>query len=137
MFTGKPHSGFLTTRHRITDHSTCLLKLSSSRFRREYRSGAVYHGELEGYKKTGQGIFKWPNGACYDGEYTDNKRHGKGKQYWSDGAVYQGEFSRDLRHGFGKLTFADGEVRMLIFTKSTIYGKIYTMLSELHDAHSV
>lgn len=91
-------------------HSTHLLKLSSSQFRREYRSGAVYHGELDGYKKSGKGIFKWPNGACYDGEYTNNKRHGKGKQYWSDGAVYDGQFKGDLREGFGKLIFPDGEV---------------------------
>ncbi|XP_031552767.1 ankyrin repeat and MYND domain-containing protein 1-like isoform X2 [Actinia tenebrosa] len=122
MFTGKSY-GLVTTRQRTTDHSTCLLKLSSSRFRREYRSGAVYHGELEGYKKTGQGIFKWPNGACYDGEYTDNKRHGKGKQYWPDGAVYQGEFYKDLRHGFGKLTFADGESYEGEFYEDKKHGK--------------
>lgn len=92
-------------------HSTHhLLKLNSSQFRREYRSGAVYHGELDGYKKSGKGIFKWPNGACYDGEYTNNKRHGKGKQYWPDGSFYDGEFKGDLREGFGKLTFPDGEV---------------------------
>lgn len=91
-------------------HSHRLLRLSTSQYRREYKSGAVYHGEFEGNKKSGKGIFKWPNGACYDGEYVDNTRHGQGRQCWPDGSFYEGCFTRDLRHGRGKLVWADGEV---------------------------
>ena len=87
--------------------SNRVLRLNTSQYRREYKSGAVYHGELEGSKKSGKGIFKWPNGACYDGEYVDNTRHGYGKQYWPDGSTYEGAFVRDLRHGVGTLTWAD------------------------------
>ena len=87
-----------------------VLRLNTSQYRQEYKSGAVYHGELEGSKKSGKGIFKWPNGACYDGEYVDNTRHGYGKQYWPDGSTYEGAFERDLRHGSGTLTWADKEV---------------------------
>ena len=90
--------------------SNRLLRLNTSQYRREYKSGAVYHGELAGSKKSGKGIFKWPNGACYDGEYVDNTRHGCGKQYWPDGSIYDGALVRDLRHGVGTLTWADGEV---------------------------
>ena len=90
--------------------SNRLLRLSTSQFRREYKSGAVYHGELEGNKRTGKGLFKWPNGACYDGEYMDNMRQGKGKQYFADGSAYEGAFVRDLRHGQGQLSWPDGEV---------------------------
>ncbi|XP_048588596.1 ankyrin repeat and MYND domain-containing protein 1-like [Nematostella vectensis] len=112
---------------RLSSHSTQLLKLSTSQYRREYKSGAVYHGGLQGNKKTGKGVFKWPNGACYDGEYTDNKRHGKGKQYWSDGAVYNGEFIRDLRHGFGQITFPDHETYKGQFHRDHKHGSgVYT-----------
>ena len=100
--------------------SNRLLRLNTSQYRREYKSGAVYHGELVGSKKSGKGIFKWPNGACYDGEYVDNTRHGYGKQYWPDSSIYDGAFVRDLRHGVGTLTWADGEVSLkaaLSFTK--------------------
>ena len=92
--------------------STRLLKLSTSQFRRQYKSGAVYHGEFDGNKRAGKGLFKWPNGACYDGEYMDNKRHGKGRQYFADGSSYDGDFVQDLRHGFGQLTWPDGEVSL-------------------------
>lgn len=98
--------------------SNRVLRLNTSQYRREYKSGAVYHGELEGSKKSGKGIFKWPNGACYDGEYVDNTRHGYGKQYWPDGSIYDGVFVRDLRHGVGTLTWPDGEVSHRI-TKTT------------------
>lgn len=92
--------------------SNRLLRLNTSQYRREYKSGAVYHGELLGSKKSGKGIFKWPNGACYDGEYVDNTRHGYGKQYWPDGSIYDGALVRDLRHGVGTLTWPDEEVSL-------------------------
>lgn len=91
--------------------SNRALRLNTSQYRREYKSGAIYHGELEGTKKSGKGIFKWPNGACYDGEYVDNTRHGYGKQFWPDGSIYEGTLVRDLRHGHGTLSWPDGEVR--------------------------
>ncbi|XP_078381796.1 ankyrin repeat and MYND domain-containing protein 1-like isoform X2 [Oculina patagonica] len=107
--------------------SSRVLRLNTSQYRREYKSGAVYHGELEGSKKSGRGIFKWPNGACYDGEYVDNTRHGYGKQYWPDGSVYDGALVRDLRHGFGTLTWADGESYSGDFYRDKRQGKgVYT-----------
>lgn len=90
--------------------SNRVLRLNTSQCRREYKSGAVYHGELEGIKKSGRGTFKWPNGACYDGEYVDNTRHGYGKQCWPDGSIYEGTLMRDMRHGVGTLNWSDGEV---------------------------
>lgn len=44
-----------------------------------YRSGATFEGHVTDYKKTGRGIFTWPNGARYEGDYYENKRNGKGK----------------------------------------------------------
>lgn len=107
--------------------SNRLLRLNTSQYRREYKSGAVYHGELVGSKKSGKGIFKWPNGACYDGEYVDNTRHGYGKQYWPDGSIYDGALVRDLRHGVGTLTWADGESYTGEFYRDKRHGKgVYT-----------
>lgn len=107
--------------------SNRVLRLNTSQYRREYKSGAVYHGELEGTKKSGKGIFKWPNGACYDGEYVDNARHGYGKQYWPDGSIYEGALVRDLRHGVGTLTWPDGESYSGEFYRDRKHGKgVYT-----------
>lgn len=107
--------------------STRVLRLNTSQYRREYKSGAVYHGELEGTKKSGKGIFKWPSGACYDGEYVDNTRHGCGRQYWPDGSVYEGALVRDLRHGVGTLTWPDGESYSGEFHRDRKHGKgVYT-----------
>lgn len=46
-----------------------------------YKSGASFKGHIEDYKKSGCGLFTWPNGASYEGEYDENARIGKGKYY--------------------------------------------------------
>lgn len=103
--------------------SNRVLRLNTSQCRREYKSGAVYHGELEGIKKSGRGTFKWPNGACYDGEYVDNTRHGYGKQCWPDGSIYEGTLMRDMRHGVGTLNWSDGESYVGAFYRDKKHGK--------------
>ena len=52
---------------------------SSRTVKKEYKSGASYKGQLQGNKRGGSGVFKWPNGAVYDGEFVDNQRHGIGE----------------------------------------------------------
>ncbi|XP_068685368.1 ankyrin repeat and MYND domain-containing protein 1-like [Montipora foliosa] len=107
--------------------SNRVLRLNTSQCRREYKSGAVYHGEVEGIKKSGRGIFRWPNGACYDGQYVDNTRHGYGKQCWPDGSIYDGALLRDMRHGVGTLCWSDGESYAGEFYQDRKHGKgIYT-----------
>ena len=44
-----------------------------------YKSGAYFKGQVQDYKRIGQGIFSWPNGARYEGDYADNVRSGTGK----------------------------------------------------------
>ena len=46
---------------------------------KEYKSGASYKGQVKDNKKTGRGVFTWPNGAKYEGEFINNIRHGDGK----------------------------------------------------------
>ncbi|XP_064614840.1 ankyrin repeat and MYND domain-containing protein 1-like [Liolophura sinensis] len=74
-----------------------------------YRSGATFEGHVKDYKKTGRGIFTWPNGARYEGDYCENKRNGKGLEVWPDGSRYEGDFVDDLRHGEGHHTWPNGE----------------------------
>ena len=47
---------------------------------KEYKSGASYQGHIKDNRRTGRGVFTWPNGSKYEGEFTDNDRHGKGKR---------------------------------------------------------
>ena len=46
----------------------------------KYRTGAKFEGKVVDHKKSGRGLFIWPNGSKYDGDFSDNLRHGKGKQ---------------------------------------------------------
>jgi hypothetical protein len=43
-----------------------------------YKSGASFKGVVQDHKKSGRGLFSWPNGARYEGQYTDDMRNGKG-----------------------------------------------------------
>lgn len=50
---------------------THLIKVS-------YQMGAQFEGQLVDHKRSGRGIFMWPNGSKYEGDYLENLRHGKG-----------------------------------------------------------
>lgn len=54
-------------------------------------------------KKSGFGIYKWPNGA-----------------------YYQGEFERDMKHGIGKTVYENGKVAVLEWAE----GKTVRQLDE-------
>ena len=45
----------------------------------EYKSGAVYKGQVRGTQRTGHGTFIWSNGSKYEGEYVNNVREGRGQ----------------------------------------------------------
>ena len=79
----------------------------------QFKSGAVYEGEMAGGKRSGRGTFSWPSGLQYSGEYVDNKRDGQGVTEWPDGSRYEGGFREDLRHGEGKHEWSNGEVGMV------------------------
>ena len=64
----------------VTSSGSALLpKLRQAKFKNlEFKSGATFEGGIEDHKKSGKGIFSWPNGARYEGHYSNNQRHGKG-----------------------------------------------------------
>ncbi len=73
---------------RNVEHSTSVscarplprLNTASSRVvEKEYQSGASYKGAVQSNKRSGKGVFTWPNGSVYDGEFVENMRHGKGE----------------------------------------------------------
>ena len=47
-------------------------------------SGNRYEGDFRDDKRTGRGIFTWPDGDHYDGDFIDGKRHGRGIFTWAD-----------------------------------------------------
>ncbi|GFN73997.1 hypothetical protein PoB_000050300, partial [Plakobranchus ocellatus] len=88
----------------------------------KYRTGAKFEGKVIDHKRSGRGLFVWPNGSKYDGDFSDNLRHGKGTQVWSDGSSYTGDFVNDLRHGKGSITWSNGETYEGIFFKDRRHG---------------
>ncbi|XP_076453911.1 ankyrin repeat and MYND domain-containing protein 1-like isoform X2 [Babylonia areolata] len=88
-----------------------------------YKTGASFVGKVEDYKKTGTGVFTWPDGSKYDGDYVNNLRHGKGVQTWADRTQYDGGFLSDLRHGQGSIQWANGETYKGWFFKDRRHGK--------------
>ena len=73
----------------------------------EFNYDLDYTGEWVDDKKTGQGIYRWPNGMVYDGMWKDNLRTGKGKFFWPNKQVFDGEWLNDKRNGPGTLTMPD------------------------------
>lgn len=45
---------------------------------KDYKSGAVYKGEMADNKRYGRGLFVWTDGTRYEGEFTNNSRNGNG-----------------------------------------------------------
>ncbi|KAJ8310235.1 hypothetical protein KUTeg_012100 [Tegillarca granosa] len=116
---------------RSSDH---MPKLKSANFESlgqdvevNYKSGAMFKGKVQDHKRSGTGIFTWPNGAKYEGQYSDNLRNGKGLQVWQDGSKYNGDFESDMRHGEGELSWSNGEVYKGTFFRDRRHGKgVYT-----------
>jgi hypothetical protein len=48
-------------------------------------SGAFYEGMWVLGKKSGVGVYTWPDGAQYKGEYFEGKKHGKGTYIYASG----------------------------------------------------
>lgn len=46
-----------------------------------YITGDRYMGEYSEGKKSGKGIYTWPNGNEYDGEFVNGVSEGKGTYY--------------------------------------------------------
>uniref|UniRef100_A0A7M5WQX5 Uncharacterized protein n=2 Tax=Clytia hemisphaerica TaxID=252671 RepID=A0A7M5WQX5_9CNID len=72
-----------------------------------------YIGHYEENKKTGHGIFIYPNGSRYEGEWKDNKRHGNGTYYYSNGDVYSGDWVQDCRHGNGTYEYFTDQMKYI------------------------
>ena len=47
-------------------------------------------GMFQEGKKSGEGIFIFPDGSKYIGEYENDKTHGEGTFTFSNGSVYSG-----------------------------------------------
>ncbi|XP_075260391.1 ankyrin repeat and MYND domain-containing protein 1-like isoform X2 [Convolutriloba macropyga] len=92
-------------------------------FKKCYKSGAVFEGELENGLKSGKGKMELPTGVTYEGSWRDNMRWGKGTLKWADGGSYTGEFVSDERHGFGHQKFPNGESYEGQFFKDKKHGR--------------
>ncbi|CAF4903340.1 unnamed protein product [Rotaria sp. Silwood1] len=110
-------------------------------------AGLKYIGDYIDNKRTGQGVYIWPNGNRYEGQFKDNNRHGKGTFIWApdakgtydkytgdwvddiradqgvhvfaNGDRYEGQFKDGKQHGRGKLTYANGKIQEGMWSNGT------------------
>ncbi|PAA74056.1 hypothetical protein BOX15_Mlig024814g3 [Macrostomum lignano] len=106
----------------VTFEPQSAMSLSSLVTSIEYKTGALYDGDVSDQAKQGTGVFTWPNGDTYSGEFSNDKRNGKGEQVWYDGDRYNGEYVDDMRHGFGEYTWNNGERYIGQFYKDHRHG---------------
>ena len=93
-------------------------------------AGCEYEGEFKNGKKSGRGIYRWPDGLVYEGEFyndwingsgtlelpgavfegtwVDGARNGPGVDIFDDGGRFEGEYVKGKRSGHGIETFSDG-----------------------------
>ena len=63
---------------------------------KDYKSGAVYYGQMEGGQPHGYGTYTYDNGDKYVGEWKNGKMHGNGTYTNADGTIYHsGEWVND------------------------------------------
>jgi hypothetical protein len=49
--------------------------------------GGRYEGDYVDGKKSGKGVYTWPNGHRYEGDWVNDKRNGKGTLFAQNGSV--------------------------------------------------
>lgn len=106
----------------ILQRLASALKKETSDVQKDYKSGAVYRGQVANNKRCGHGLFAWPDGTRYEGEFVDNSRHGLGVQSWPDGSYYDGSFLNDAKHGSGFHLWSNGETYEGKFFKDRCHG---------------
>lgn len=55
-------------------------------------------------RRSGRGIFVYPDGTVYEGSWRKNQRHGKGRYNYANGDTYCGSWYYGQRHGIGVYT---------------------------------
>lgn len=55
-------------------------------------------------RRSGRGIFVYPDGSVYEGFWRKNQRHGKGRYNYANGDTYCGSWYYGQRHGIGIYT---------------------------------
>ena len=68
----------------------------------------VYEGEVDGWKRHGQGTIRYENGDRYSGEWRNDLMHGQGDYHYANGDSYSGQWKDDAFHGRGTYIFKSG-----------------------------
>jgi len=89
---------------------TARVNTAENKRTKNYDSGAVYYGQMEGGKRHGYGTYTCANGDKYVGEWKNSKRHGNGTATWASGKKYVGEYKNGKANGQGTLTRANGTI---------------------------
>jgi hypothetical protein len=74
-----------------------------------YDDGAIYIGEWQDNKRTGQGVTTYLGGGKHIGEYKGDKRNGQGTYTYADGSKYVGLYKDGKKSGQGIYTYLNGD----------------------------
>ena len=95
------YSGTVTTNLDAVDYSKLI-------FTKNYDSGDVYNGQMEGSQRHGHGTMTYNNGTKYVGEWKNGFEEGNGTATDANGEKYVGEWKNGKQDGNGTYTYADG-----------------------------
>jgi S1-C subfamily serine protease len=84
--------------------------------------GHYYYGEWQYGKRTGKGLYMWPNGDQYIGNLLENKHHGTGEYKYNNGDQYIGEWKNNVKDGKGIYTWADGDQLNITWVNGLKHG---------------
>ena len=84
---------------------------AENKITKNYDSGAVYCGQMEGDQRHGYGTYTYYNGNTYVGEFKNGERDGNGTYTYTYGIQkYVGEWTYGNKHGQGTYINADGTI---------------------------
>ena len=86
------------------------VEAAGNKIRKNYDSGNIYYGQMEGGQKHGYGTYTYANGNKYVGEWKNGKMHGNGTFTWASGTKYVGQMKDGNFHGQGTKTLANGTI---------------------------
>lgn len=71
----------------------------------------------------------YANHMSYKGEWACDKKSGSGLFAWPDGSMYHGSFLNDMAEGKGKIMFVKGNKEQVLFEEFWVRGIAIRILS--------
>ena len=85
-----------------TSHKELLREISKYMYMSyQYSTGEMYEGDVQHWKRNGNGTMTYKNGDKYKGKWSNDKREGEGTIEFAEGGKFNGPFFEDSITGVG------------------------------------